>query len=209
MNIYNVINELKRERPIFHSEADFQFALAWKIQKLNPDVEVRLEYTTHFTIHNKPAHIDIVVFENGKAIPIELKYKTLSTEIPYKDESFALKNHGAQDLGRYDYLLDIERIEACRASWDACEGGYAIMLSNDPSYWKPNMSSRKTVCDQFRIHHGVEKTGILHWENAGIGTTKGREDPIALVGRYPIFWSEYSCFGTARSQTFMITITEI
>lgn len=209
MNLNDVINELRKERPIFHSEADFQFSLAWKIQELHPDVEVRLEYTTPFKIHGKLAHIDIVVFENGKAIPIELKYKTLSTVIPSKDEIFTLRNHGAQDIGRYDYLLDIERLEVCRANWDIYEKGYAIMLSNDPSYWKPNESSKKSVCDQFRIHHGTEKTGKLAWDNAGSGTTKGREKPISLIGTYPIIWSEYSSFGTSRNETFMLTITEI
>ena len=209
MNIYDAINALRQERPVFHSEADFQFALAQKIQELNPAVDIRLEYTTHFRIHERVAHIDIVVFENRKAIPIELKYKTLFTKMPDKGEAFILKNHRAQNLGRYDYLLDIERIEACRASWDICEEGYAIMLSNDPSYWKPNMSSKKTVCDQFRIHHGIEKTGTLQWENAGIGAIKGRENPITLDGRYPIRWSEYSSFGTARNQSFMITVTKI
>jgi hypothetical protein len=36
--------DLAAERPLFHSEADFQFALAWLIQRQHPEATVRLEY---------------------------------------------------------------------------------------------------------------------------------------------------------------------
>jgi hypothetical protein len=38
-----MLTELARERTVFHSEADFQHAFAWKINEHLPDAEIRLE----------------------------------------------------------------------------------------------------------------------------------------------------------------------
>lgn len=45
MDLLPVIELLRQKRPIFHSEADFQFALAWEIQRLYTSTVVRLEYS--------------------------------------------------------------------------------------------------------------------------------------------------------------------
>ena len=37
------MRELAQRRPIFHSEADFQHALAWEIHALHTDCQIRLE----------------------------------------------------------------------------------------------------------------------------------------------------------------------
>lgn len=39
-----VFDDLLKERPVFHSEADFQHALAWSIHRVYPDAKIRLEY---------------------------------------------------------------------------------------------------------------------------------------------------------------------
>ena len=38
------IESLFPDFPIFCSEADFQFSLAWRIKELYPEVDVKLEY---------------------------------------------------------------------------------------------------------------------------------------------------------------------
>jgi hypothetical protein len=43
ITLENTLPSLSRERPIFHSEADFQHALAWHIHPRHPDTRVRLE----------------------------------------------------------------------------------------------------------------------------------------------------------------------
>lgn len=42
--IASLLLSLAVEKPIFHSEADFQHALAWRIHTVMPDAKVRLEY---------------------------------------------------------------------------------------------------------------------------------------------------------------------
>lgn len=37
---------------------------------------------------------------------------------------------------------------------------------------------------------------MLQWSaRAGKGTTRGRESPLQLTGRYPLAWRDYSVFG--------------
>ncbi len=43
LDIHGALGRLSAVRPIFHSEADFQHALAWTIQLQHPDATIRLE----------------------------------------------------------------------------------------------------------------------------------------------------------------------
>ena len=43
-DVAEVLSELASHRPVFHSEADFQFALAWQWQQQAPEAKIRLEY---------------------------------------------------------------------------------------------------------------------------------------------------------------------
>ena len=73
LDIHEIIRQLSIWRPIFHSEADFQFSLAWMIKEQYPNCEIRLEFVPEF---NPNLHLDILVILDGKWIPIELKYTT-------------------------------------------------------------------------------------------------------------------------------------
>jgi hypothetical protein len=62
---------LSSTRPVFHSEADFQFALAWAIKELNPSAEIRLEYP----FGSQRGAVDLVAISNGKpSYALELKF---------------------------------------------------------------------------------------------------------------------------------------
>lgn len=199
--------QLKNKRKIFHSEADFQFALAWEIQICYPVAKVRLEYRPPEIEPNM--YIDILVIIDGIWYPIELKYKTVKCTKASGGEIFKLKNHGAQDLGRYDYLLDIMRIEQFSKYIDPFGKGYALMLTNDPLYWGQS-SKIDTIDREFRLIDGFEKAGNLKWaEHAGLGTTRGREEPIILSNNYLMQWEEYSKLDNERSGTFKYLLTNI
>ena len=75
-DIESLLLSLATERRLFWSEADFQFAFAWKIQQKYPNAKIRLERRQENTNSNKPAYVDIWVELNNKIYPIELKYKT-------------------------------------------------------------------------------------------------------------------------------------
>lgn len=185
-----VLETLAKSRPIFHSEADFQHALAWQIQTMFPDASIRLEVP--FRREKSSAqYVDLLVQHSGKRLAIELKYKTRSYRTKVNSESFDLQNHSAHDLGRYDFLADVQRLERFVREARA-DGGVAILLSNDHGYWSP-ASRSGTIDEQFRLTEGRQVSGTMRWlQHASEGTTKGRKDPITLSGTYECIWAEYS-----------------
>lgn len=200
------IESLQKKQKIFHSEADFQFSLAWELQQLLPDAKIRLEYCPPFA---REMHIDIYVIDEDGTYPIELKYKSKTVETIVENEYFKLKNHGAQDLGRYDYLYDIWRIERMRKLDENFRSGFAIMLSNEPSYWKTPVS-KNTVDAAFRIHDGRIVEGSCAWgENVSSGTSKNREEPIIFEGTYKIQWKPYSVLENIPNGQFKICLIEV
>src|SRR3546814_1979709 len=76
-------------------------------------------------------------------------------------------------------------------------GAAVLVLTNDPAYWLPR-SRADTVDAAFDIAEARELAGMLQWSAlAGQGTTKGREVPLQLTGRYPLAWRDYSVLGGA------------
>lgn len=188
--IDNIIKELAKERPIFHSEADFQHALAWLIHKKLDNPSVRLE----FKPPNYKIYLDIWVRTWVRTkeynIAIELKYKTRGLEHEINGEKFGLLNQSAQDHGRYDFLKDIQRIEKV-ASENRNTFGYAIFLTNDSAYWK-EPAGADTFDTAFRINENKEISGELRWgKGASEGTIKNRKDGLSLRGSYQFKWQDY------------------
>ena len=128
LNLYTVIERLKSKRKSFGSEADFQLELAWNIRELYPEAQIRLEFCPDFA---PSMRVDILVLMDDRWIPIELKYKTKAYWKVINGELFSLKNHAAQDLGRYDYLRDLQRLEYLKENAPLFEEGYKLYLTND------------------------------------------------------------------------------
>ena len=72
LDIHNLMEDLSQHRPIFHSEADFQHALAWQIHKVMPNCEIRLEMP--YRVPQGNWYLDIWLLT--PRIAIELKYRT-------------------------------------------------------------------------------------------------------------------------------------
>lgn len=108
--IKNCLNDLASKRPVFWSEADFQFAFAWELQNELPQASIRLERRFD-SADNPPMYIDIWVENEGKVYPIELKYKTSNYSDEIGGEKYLLKTQSACDTGCHDFLKDINRIE--------------------------------------------------------------------------------------------------
>jgi len=188
MDIAKIMKHLAQERPMFHSEADFQHALAWAIHKLYPNAKIRLEYRPpDFGRH----YVDVWIVNEGQVVAVELKYWTRKLDLAVDGEEFILQDQGAQDISRYDLLKDIQRLEKVVASIPNCVG-WAIALTNDGSYWRPARTGT-TVDADFRLHEGQELKGNLNWAaHTGAGTKKGREKAIKLGTRYTAKWWQYS-----------------
>lgn len=181
LDVHEVMTELAKTRPIFHSEADFQFALAWQIREMMPDSEIRLEFP------HRSMRLDIWIFDQETAI--ELKYLPRNLVSSHNGEQFTLKDHVAQDFGRYDFLKDVARVESTVA-----KRGFAVLLTNDPLYWDRRRLRKVNPIDaDFHIYEGRDVTSELAWsDSASEGTTMGRKEPINLIGSYNLRWRDYS-----------------
>lgn len=189
IDINKALFGLAGKRLVFHSEADFQHALAWEIHQQNPSFSLRLEQP--FFVDDKSIYIDIWMHNREETIGIELKYKTRLLDVRIDDEKYHLKNQSAQDCGRYDFVKDIQRLEQIHLRQKNFTG-YAIFLTNDSAYWK-TPSTNKTIDADFRVHEGRVIEGSLNWgDKASDGTKRNREETLILHNRYVAQWENYS-----------------
>lgn len=168
IKIDEVLISLAKERPIFHSEADFKHSLACKLQQKFPCVDVFIEFPVEL---KRRVYIDIwLEYKNkSKLIAIELKYRSKRVETHIRDMCYNLKDHGAQDEGRYGFVNDIKRLEKLASEYkDKNFTGYAILLTNDRTYWsQPDNSNSSGAADSaFRLHEGRILEGRLKWGNS-------------------------------------------
>ena len=127
----------------YHSEADFQHAFAWEVHSRFPESKVHLERP--LSANGKTLHLDLLIQLPTKKIAVELKYKTRKILVELDGEAFRLASHSAQDIGRYDFIKDIFRLEQIASNVENC-GGYAILLTTDGTYWKPSSAKRNGRC---------------------------------------------------------------
>jgi hypothetical protein len=74
IDLHDTMVRLAEVRPLFHSEADFQHALAWHLQQRHPNMSVRLEYRSPHLPER--GYVDIWLADGTDFVGIELKYKT-------------------------------------------------------------------------------------------------------------------------------------
>jgi len=211
INVQGIVKEFGRTPRIFQSEAQFQFELAWELQKqIENDGQVLLEVVTCTRKENREKNIrrkrfysDIILKSNDNCfIVIELKYKTKKDDI-YGVE---LNTHGAPDEGRYDYLWDIKRIELLKKRDMDCYdyndelgtflGGYAIIVTNENQYWnrtkkKAQKDAAQTVDSQFSIGEGDTVSGVLDWNTSSKKQWMLSRPAIVLDGDYLFNWQSY------------------
>jgi len=207
-DLKSVIDSLSKERRIFHLEADFQHALAWQIQCAYPDAKVYLEAPCP-CIGEKHAHVDIRFLLGEQRIACEVKYCTARLSW----EGFDLKNQGAEDCHRYDFLWDLSRIERMIDAGYAAVG-YVVLLTNESLYWR--RPRRTTTIDAtLRIHEAATISGTLFWgmkasgEKPSPGSMRGRDKPIVLTREYACWWADYLSLGDGRADVFRYLLLEV
>lgn len=192
VDLSTVLADLSSRRPVFHSEADLQFALAQAIAAADPDIQVRLEVRQP---GDRAEYVDLVCAKSVRRTLIELKYAT--TGWVGKDpsgERFQVKHHAAYDLARRYFIHDVSRLERFTSEVDS-DDGIALMLTNEPGLWNPRVGRRITRDAQFRIHEGRVLEGKLRWGNGGSSQFDQK-----LTGSYPAVWRDYSNLEGPRGQ---------
>jgi hypothetical protein len=207
LDLNQILRTLAEKRPVFHSEADFQHALAWEIHTVNPGASIRLESPVRLD-PGRTSHLDLLVQRDQHRYAIELKYKTAPMTAEIRGEKFLLSNHGAQDAGRYDFVKDVVRLERYVFSVQNSIG-YAIFLSNDALYWnEPRLditSVQFSIHEAREIHSNVEMRWATH---AGTGSTKGRVDTMICKFSYSCLWKAFSTVNNNRFKFLLLTIKQ-
>ena len=154
-----IMKRLADERPRFCSEADFQFALAWKIQESYPNAEIRFECPAKQS--DKSIEIDIVANLGGKLFPMELKRKL---------ERSPSGNTGGDTVARKQMLEDIEQLKKLQmeqmdmknmnftAIPKIITNCFAIWLSDNHRFWTEGGKNSFFDCEEY----GIPK---ISWED--------------------------------------------
>jgi len=200
--IIQTIDRLKKEHPIFHSEADFQHQFSHIFHQLVPHAKLRLERRMDLG-DDKRSYVDMWIEIDRKTYVIELKYKTAKFKTVINGEEFDLLDQGARPIGRYNFFKDVERLEKIAGKGSP---GFAIMITNDPMYLKD--SEKESIDREFRIYDGRQVSGNLSWgPNTGEGTKKGREKDIVLKNSYRLNWENYSVVEGMDFKVLIVKVT--
>lgn len=211
-DLIDLIKKLSIERPIFHSEADFQHELALSLKKLGHNV--RLEKPYYFSDLNIPLKkVELDIELNGN-VAIELKYKTQKLNCEHNAESFRLANHSAANLGRFDFYDDARRV---RYFIDRKEfkHGFAVFLTNSPEYWEndgKNTASRNfSMIESRKLQTGDKLSWYPNDPTIGSAGKKRIKpfSPIDILFNSSIEWHEYSKLEDVKFGRFRFVVVEV
>lgn len=220
--IRGCIKDFAENGVVFSNEAQFQFALAWKLgEKLaleKKEFEIILEHLV--MVGDKKYYIDILIRIGNDLYPIELKYKSAAKNLTYKSNGreYHTFNQGAEDCGSYDFLKDIMRLELLtdknlRVLSDyTVQTGFAIMMTNDYLYKRAPLTKTNGdhYCwEQFFLTPNKTIKGTLNWVDKNGNTInkpgeayekirktygEDRAKPITLTKKegYLLEWQPYS-----------------
>lgn len=197
----DVLAFLRTNQELLFNERDFQMHLATHLRTNSKFEDVDVEYFVPAEeLENYPwinrskkkaeLRLDILVRKGEEFLPIELKYKTkrVEKELSRFEESIpkveVLKNHGAQDLGMYDFWKDVRRIELVRNRFKNVHNGLAVFLTNDSLYTtQTRNTSNNFLLNMAEGKHGKEK----HWQKPETACAKTHPD-FEVEKEYSIHW---------------------
>lgn len=187
VDLAETLAALAVRRPVFHSERDFQVALAWQVHLADPYIRVCLESRPKEGVH---LDLEFVSPDSESSTAIELKYFTRKWAGVSDGQQFSLKQQGANDYGRYGLVKDIQRIEEFVRLRPGSNGA-AIALTNDEAYSiaTPHSTASDTA---FRIGEGDVLGGLHEWRRPPASAKHG--PALELEGRYTMRWSKFSTF---------------
>lgn len=190
--LIKTMNNLSIKRPVFHSEADFQFSLGWelKVNESNFDIIMERPFQFKNIDYSQKIELDILVKNNNDIFGIELKYVTEKFIDTINSERFNLKDHAATNLRRYDFYKDISRLELLKEN-NEIKKGYVIFLTNVLSYKKHTngMGGNFNFSDNYNILPS-EYSWLKSPNINSIG--KQRNSSLIIKNNYQCIWEEYS-----------------
>ena len=231
-SIREIINGFAEKGIVFSNEQDFQFemALAFKNGKYGVK-NVKLETislnnsSTWESVKDKVAkkeklsskikqyHDILIELNNGECILLELKYKTPGKLCFYETSQGQMITfiQGAYDIGAYDFLEDISRLEEVKNRNFVNDiqrkivKSYAVLLTNDKNYrfndFSKGKKGKQSPWENYSIMEGKEfhsgKIPFICADPNRYVTPKGKRfNAINLKHNYkPFQWENYELEG--------------
>ena len=202
--IERALSVLSRTRPAFHSEADFQHALAWTIREQNPDYSLRLEVPLRGPAN---AHLDLLIMSE-RSTALELKYHKGALKTSVAGEEYDLTGTAPRDVARYGFLKDIQRLERFVLEY-SISSGFALMLTNDLRLWSDSEIDQR-IDKEFDLSEGHTIKGHLNWAaHASVGSRIDGSKGIELSGKYRCTWHRYSIVPNAKHGEFKYLLIQV
>ncbi|MFD8079356.1 hypothetical protein ACFV3E_42815 [Streptomyces sp. NPDC059718] len=185
-----VMDRLRHNRPVFHSEADLQHAFARTLWEIAPHLHSRLEVRQPAS--DRIEHLDLLCIGPTGRTAVEFKHCTRAWNGTAgngtREEQYALTSHAAIDLARLGFITDITRLE--RFCHRPDQNGLALLVTNVPALWTAPSPTAKPSRDQmFRLHQEHTLTGTLLW---GTPDRPHEKNTRTLHGTYTMRWQDYS-----------------
>ena len=161
--------------------------------------------------------IDVVVELDGHFAAIELKYATATVDCPFTlfgeqmldPDSQIVKNQAASNLTMYNYWKDVRRIETLADVFPRVDGGVAILVTNNHTYWQEPRADSNYA--NFSMHEGhIVGGGAMAWP-AGVSKNITTSHPdFQLTDSYTCRWRHTNITVKAANGTpFRYCITTI
>jgi len=198
--IIQIIRDSLNDRNnFFLREEDIQLYLANKfiLTELFDDVFIEYHVPSNLIagypwadINN--IYVDIVLRHGQEFYPIEIKYKTVTQILPFNvfghNINVALGQHGAQNIGCYDFWKDLKRVEILEQTFNQVSRGLTLFVSNDLSYQQAPLNPNAGYAP-FSIHQGRHLAAgtFLNW-NRDLAVANGRPG-LTINYDYDIDWT--------------------
>ena len=188
-NLETILKNMAESRPVFHNEQDFQFEYAWRIRTEFPEWKIRFERPFEYS-KTERRRIDLWLEGDGVTYAIELKYKHRDLICTINNEYFYLKDDGAADIGRYDFVSDIARMEEVKKKSSDVRT-FAIIITNMSGFWNPPKKIPGVASD-FAVYDGnIFGNQICEWRSPN-----DPKSSIPIQGEYELHWEKYSTLNT-------------
>jgi len=195
---------LSARRPIFHSEADFQLALAMvmsedvRVSRIRLERRIALREPLRDRAH---VNVDVVARLDGQPVALELKYPKRKLECTaFADgelEDFELPE-GAYDVDAPEFWHDAARVERLIAESEIAAGA-AVMLSNYVLWEPERLMGTRSKAHEFAVYNMrvVQAGQSLAWRDATAAVDTG---PVRLNNEYRCVWRPYSTVGECNTE---------
>lgn len=169
-HMVQTLAKMAPQRPLFHSEADFQIALAVGLGLSDPAISIRAE--TVLVDEKGNQKLDLLLRRDSHEHGIELKLHKRAFLATIDGEPFRYPENNPRDVSRRNFLYDIHRLEDFVEQRQQ-RTGTAIILTNDPLMWEDGIRSGATDT-AFCLAESKEMTGLLGWQDHTSECTKKR-----------------------------------